>query len=246
MRKHILILIALTLGAGLYAAGVPTPVETALALRVSREVLAKLPNKTAADRAAIVAAREVWDTDNAAAVETLLPQIDAILAEDAASGGFLIRYTLNARNTGPDGKIVRPFKRDAADLTLAAKLEDVTAGGSNAYYIRYYATPEEIAALPGSRSAVFADAVYVRSTDLATPALAADYYTRCLGLGLYWTRYNIWFDNKVTSLMNAGKDAEASRLSKVEAFALNQHGNTANESVKQRLVKLRGGKQLAE
>jgi hypothetical protein len=222
MKKLMLILSLATGLCALNAAGVPTPAETALALRVSRDTLAKLPNKTAADRAAILAAREVWDTDNAAAVANLLPQIDAIFSEDAASGAFLIRYTLNTRNTPPGTtRVVTPFKRDAADLALAAKLKDVTAGASNVYYIRFYATPEEIALLPGSRSAAIAEAVKSRSVQLETPAIADAYFSKCLGLGLLQRAYNTWFDAKVTALVAAGKDAEVARLAKTESVALN-------------------------
>jgi hypothetical protein len=247
-----MLITALALGASvsLQAAGVPTPAETALALRVSREAIGKLPNKTAADRLAIVQARELWDTENAAAVEDLLPQIDAILAEDATSGTFVIRYTLNTRNTPPGStKVVTPFKRDAADLALAAKLKDVTAGGSNTYYIRFYGTPEEIAALPGSRSAAMAEAVKLRSVQLETPALAEAYFAKCLGTGLLQRHYDAWVDAKVTALVAAGKDVEAARLARVDSVALNgtKAGKTAKqiEAIDARLVILRAHTKLS-
>ncbi|MDR1283289.1 MAG: hypothetical protein LBK99_21085 [Opitutaceae bacterium] len=243
MKKLMILIPALALGVSLFAASAPTSLELASSLRASAAQVSKLPVTTAAERAARTAASIQWHADNDAAVEALLPSIEAILAESPATASFVIKNVLTARNT-VNGKAVRPFKRDAGDLALAARLN--APGLDRAYYFTHYATAEEIAALPGSNSAAMANAVRVRTLDLAAPDLLTAYYTRCLGTGLFQTYYNNWFDIHVSELIKAGKDADAARLSKVEGFVLNQKGDATKEAVKQRLIKLRGGKQLAE
>ncbi|WP_043582624.1 hypothetical protein [Geminisphaera colitermitum] len=240
MKKLMLLISGLALGASLATAATPAQVEQAKALASSRNAITKMPISTPAEKAARKAAVAQWDAANAESVAALIPLVDEL---PAASGSFLIKYTLTARNT-VDGVIVSPFKRDPADLALAAKLN--APGLDRVFYYKHYATAEEIAALPGGNSAGMADAVSQRTLHLDAPDLLDGYFTRCLAEGLYQRHYNNWFDNKVANLVITKKDAEAARLCKEEAFVLNQKHPVKTPALTERLKTLRGGQQLAE
>jgi hypothetical protein len=245
MKKLMSIIALLALAGSLSAASAPASLELATSLRDSRVELHKMPVTTAAEKAARATAVTQWDTAHAAEIASLLPVIDDILADSPPAGNFLITWTLNTRNT-VNGKLVRPYKRDAEDLALAARLNTGAPGLDRNYYYLNYATAGEIAAIPGSRNTGTAWAVHVRAGHLGDISLRNDYYTRCLGTGLHQADYNNWFDDLVSSLMIAKKDAEAERLSKVEAFVLNQKNPVKTPGIAERLKTLRGGKQLAE
>ncbi len=255
MNKFIILLTALALGAGLYCQAA-TPVADGLALYNDYDAIVENSNarlKTATiagDSAAIAAAKAdrvaaiaAWRTAHLEKVQSLVPAIDDIAAANPGVASWIIKYTLASKNLDPaTGKASANFAQNDADAALARKIIDIGSGIQAYFYYQYYATADELAALPASSSLNMYQAALRRAKQLDIYAdFAPAWNAKHLGVGIVSSTYTTWFNRHVKGIARTNKDAAIELMAKEQTAVSLLKSQTA--ATNKRIEELR--KQIA-
>ncbi|WP_043589080.1 hypothetical protein [Geminisphaera colitermitum] len=219
MRKTILIISALALGASLAFAA--TPAQTCMTLKTAYDDIyadgqAKIRKARASDdRAAIRAAGlenkaaiQSWRAGNIAALDALVSDVEDIGEVNPGLATWLIKTVLGHRNTDAEGNLAKVFDQNDADRLLASKLLVLSKGSQSYYYIQYYATANELAALEGSDSTAVFAAALKRANDLGIYAdFLPAWNQKHLGKGQLSATYVRWFNQQVRNILAPNTDA---------------------------------------
>ncbi|RRJ98263.1 hypothetical protein Ga0100231_004925 [Opitutaceae bacterium TAV4] len=233
MMKKLMLITALVFAGSLFAAApVAAPTAQAVALNQAADAVAKsydaqiaaakvAQNKEAvatlaAQRKAAILAHNLAHKAEVAALIT--EHIDEIASNNPGAATSLIKRHLTIKNTGADGVVAAVFAQDDSDRALAAKLLEISNGSQSYYYYQYYATAEELRALPGSNSANIASAVARRAKQLGiTSEIFPAYYEKSIGLGLVTKGYDTWFNQLVRTTWRTNRAAALKLLEEEQA-----------------------------
>lgn len=234
MKKSSILLISVALAfAGSLFAQSLTPQQVVDLQRQGEAEYGK--GQTGAEKAELYRA---WRIANQATVfENGLPQIAEVAEINPVVASLIVRNyvsaLINPNNSKYPGLQIEPIDGfDPVELSREYSLPS---------YINNYATAEEVAALEGAPK--YVGNVRTAAKRLNQPALVTAFYEKLVGVGTTDSGYAKWFDQKILTLVKQGKDADASRLAKIEAVAVNALPDSTAKS--QRLIALRAAAKLS-